>query len=244
MLEYYNGVLFLTTNRVGVLDEAVKSRVHLHLKYYPLNRDQTVQIFKHNIQRLRVIEQQRVDETTRLSIAENDVLAFALEHYNKHARGTGMGLWNGRQIRNAFLIAAALAHHDGDLKRKSNPEIQKQLRASHFELVHQATMSYDEERAETLGYTDNELASGRLERVDGRVGMSNYDAMQAGSYSGRPPFGTPQYSQQMSLEMTLFTFKISSSTIIGVEYSDNNRALLSEIGDRFTNYDYTYSMGR
>lgn len=37
VLKYYNGILFLTTNRVGTLDEAFKSRVHLSL-YYPAVR--------------------------------------------------------------------------------------------------------------------------------------------------------------------------------------------------------------
>lgn len=31
MLEYYKGLLFLTTNRVGAFDEAFKSRVHITL---------------------------------------------------------------------------------------------------------------------------------------------------------------------------------------------------------------------
>ena len=33
-LEYYSGILFLTTNRVGALDPAFKSRIHISL-YYP-----------------------------------------------------------------------------------------------------------------------------------------------------------------------------------------------------------------
>ena len=33
VLEYYNGLLFLTTNRVGTIDEAFKSRIHLSLYY-------------------------------------------------------------------------------------------------------------------------------------------------------------------------------------------------------------------
>jgi SpoVK/Ycf46/Vps4 family AAA+-type ATPase len=37
MLEYYKGLLFLTTNRVGTFDEAFTSRVHISLfcKYGP-----------------------------------------------------------------------------------------------------------------------------------------------------------------------------------------------------------------
>lgn len=31
MLEYYKGILFLTTNRIGTFDEAFKSRIHISL---------------------------------------------------------------------------------------------------------------------------------------------------------------------------------------------------------------------
>ncbi|KAI4950373.1 hypothetical protein J4E91_004255 [Alternaria rosae] len=134
MLEYYNGVLFLTTNRVGVLDEAIKSRVQLHLRYDQLNRVQTTEIFKHNISRLKKIELQRQNPADRLYIHESEINQFALAHFDETAR-SGVGRWNGRQIRNAFLIAASLAHLDGD----DNPGLQKQLRKSHFDTVAHTT---------------------------------------------------------------------------------------------------------
>ena len=37
MLEYYRGVLFLTTNRVSVLDKALDSRVHVKITYPELD---------------------------------------------------------------------------------------------------------------------------------------------------------------------------------------------------------------
>ena len=36
-LEYHEGVLFLTTNRVQTFDEAIASRIHLAIKYGSLN---------------------------------------------------------------------------------------------------------------------------------------------------------------------------------------------------------------
>jgi SpoVK/Ycf46/Vps4 family AAA+-type ATPase len=38
-LEYYDGVLFLTTNRVMEFDEAILSRIHLKIKYHDLTKD-------------------------------------------------------------------------------------------------------------------------------------------------------------------------------------------------------------
>jgi AAA+ superfamily predicted ATPase len=34
-LEYFSGIVFLTSNRVGVFDQAMKSRIHLALEYCP-----------------------------------------------------------------------------------------------------------------------------------------------------------------------------------------------------------------
>lgn len=39
MLEYYDEILILTSNRVGTFDEAVKSRIQLALHYDSLNRE-------------------------------------------------------------------------------------------------------------------------------------------------------------------------------------------------------------
>jgi SpoVK/Ycf46/Vps4 family AAA+-type ATPase len=37
MLEYYRGIMFLTTNRVNDFDPAMQSRIHLAIKYPPLS---------------------------------------------------------------------------------------------------------------------------------------------------------------------------------------------------------------
>jgi hypothetical protein len=38
-LEQYEGILFLTTNRMQTFDPAIISRIHLALKYEPLKKD-------------------------------------------------------------------------------------------------------------------------------------------------------------------------------------------------------------
>lgn len=38
-LEYYQGIMFLTTNRVNQIDDAIASRIHLPLKYKSLGLD-------------------------------------------------------------------------------------------------------------------------------------------------------------------------------------------------------------
>ena len=162
MMEYYNGILFLTTNRPGVLDEAVKSRVHLSLRYDSLGLKETLAIFRINIDKLRKIEEQRsmATDTQPLFIMEKQILEFAENHFNSNT--DKLGRWNGRQIRNAFSIASSLAHFEGD----ENPGLQRVLRAEHFNEVHNATLLYDKYRKKVLGKTDGEIAEEMEVRYD------------------------------------------------------------------------------
>ncbi|KAL1876231.1 hypothetical protein Daus18300_002859 [Diaporthe australafricana] len=180
VLEYYNGIMFLTTNRAGVLDEAVKSRVHLNLHYDHLNEEQTVAIFKQHIQRLRDIEKQRnADQNDQIVVLHKEILQFARDHFNQrhsnHGSGSSFGRWNGRQIRNAFLIASSLAHYDdedegGDESKDDLAEpdvkIQKQLGRKQFELVAEITLLYDQYRESVhSAKSEDHIAAEREERA-------------------------------------------------------------------------------
>jgi len=46
MLEYYQGILFMTTNRVQNIDPAFRSRIHISLEYPDLNEESRRQIWK------------------------------------------------------------------------------------------------------------------------------------------------------------------------------------------------------
>ena len=52
-LEYYRGILILTTNRVTTIDEAVASRIHLALPYHELSQLARSAIWKGFLQRVR-----------------------------------------------------------------------------------------------------------------------------------------------------------------------------------------------
>jgi len=45
-LEYYDGILFLTTNRVQTMDEAFASRIHMPLKYEELTESARKKVWK------------------------------------------------------------------------------------------------------------------------------------------------------------------------------------------------------
>ncbi|KAI1371355.1 hypothetical protein F4677DRAFT_313509 [Hypoxylon crocopeplum] len=158
VLEYYNGLLFLTTNRVGTIDEAFKSRIHMSLYYPPLDKTQTRDIFRLNLAKLREIEAQRHEMTGEptLAIRDSEIIDFAGRHYEENARSTGC--WNGRQIRNAFQIASSLAHHnyanavEAARGRGQQPPAAPVLDRSLFEKVQMSTQSFDRHMKESKGF--------------------------------------------------------------------------------------------
>lgn len=113
-LEYYSGILFLTTNRPGVIDEAFKSRMHVTLRYPGVNLESTKTMWA-NI--MRNIDEENASSPIRVVFDADALLSFAERHYILHEHdGT---TWNGRQIRNAFRTAIALGHYERMEKLRS-----------------------------------------------------------------------------------------------------------------------------
>ncbi|KAM7183212.1 hypothetical protein V8F33_013739 [Rhypophila sp. PSN 637] len=110
-MEYYPGILFLTTNRAGALDEALSSRVHVSINFPDLNREQTMALFRMNIKRSRKIAEQRakIAGQPTLLIRQKEIVEFAGDEFGNMARVTSPW-WNGRLIRNAFQVAMSLAY--------------------------------------------------------------------------------------------------------------------------------------
>ncbi|KAK8112601.1 hypothetical protein PG984_013127 [Apiospora sp. TS-2023a] len=137
VLEYYAGVLFLTTNRVGDFDEAFTSRIHVSLYYPELNCDKTIKVFDINIRMI----QERFEEKGR-TIVVDDIKSFAEAHYNANADAR----WNGRQIRNACQTALALAEFEAQGSSHAailKPDAVVHLKLSHFEAVQKAYLDFD-----------------------------------------------------------------------------------------------------
>ncbi|KAK7984336.1 hypothetical protein PG989_011738 [Apiospora arundinis] len=100
-LKYYEGILFLTTNRVGSFDDAFISRVHVQLYYPDFTDDQRQLVWKTFIDKL---------ERERKGYMR---LSMAAKEYIKESRKSNLK-WNGREIRNAFQTAVSLAEYDAE----------------------------------------------------------------------------------------------------------------------------------
>ena len=88
-LEYYEGILFLTTNRVKTIDEAIASRIYLPLRYADLSQSAQKEVWQSFLKKAKATKGASL-------LAPKDVERLAKE-----------GL-NGRQVRDQHSHKAAL----------------------------------------------------------------------------------------------------------------------------------------
>ena len=158
VLEYYAGILFLTTNRVGAFDDAFKSRIHMSLYYPPLGLEPTTKVWQMNIDRTR----QNMDH---IKIEERKILEFAKNHFIR-ARDRGRSTWNGRQIRNAFQTAIALAEWDAKNEAQESGKVKPpRLSKAHFKTVAKVSSDFDEYLEIAHGEDEQRRAFTRQERA-------------------------------------------------------------------------------
>lgn len=136
VLEYYTGVLFLTTNRIGDFDEAFASRIHISLYYPQLDISSTLSIFNLNLDMIY-----RNHRKGEIEIDREEIIKFATKYFDsqKDAR------WNGRQIRNACHTALALAEfraQGGSHKKVKVPSAIIYLKVDDLKIVSNAYLEF------------------------------------------------------------------------------------------------------
>ncbi|KAK8098144.1 P-loop containing nucleoside triphosphate hydrolase protein [Apiospora kogelbergensis] len=104
LLEYFSGILFLTTNRVASFDDAFKSRIHIPIRYTNLSQESRLQIWRNFLARVpRGEGDSKSDDKSKVAplVSEKDLVTLA-EHD-----------LNGRQIKNVIKAAESLAAFEG-----------------------------------------------------------------------------------------------------------------------------------
>ena len=119
VLEYYDGILILTTNRLKTFDIAVQSRVNFAIRYKDLDDKQKKAIYKNFIEQLT--DENTSDKQRLLDWLDDD------EQTEEYGGGSPFKELNGRQIRNVLFTAASIARVDAD-KRLKLDHIKKVLR--------------------------------------------------------------------------------------------------------------------
>ncbi|KAI1751862.1 hypothetical protein F4782DRAFT_170857 [Xylaria castorea] len=171
-LEYYSGILFLTTNRVGKIDRAFKSRIHFSLLYKKLNRERTIRIWKNNLRR---VQHEFKIEGREINCKGNEILEFAKKHYKELKESDDLIVWNGRQIRNAFQTAIAIAAYNASQHSGAGGGVIPILDASQFEMVARSAKQFDKYLKKASLNTDAEMARIAAEREDDYASSSEDD---------------------------------------------------------------------
>lgn len=132
-LEYYEGIIILTTNRIRSIDIAVQSRMHLAIRYQNLKPAQKFAIYENLLAKI---------PDSNIS-GDRDKLYENIKEYL--CKRDAM---NGRQIRNIVTTALALAKSDGSSVWK--------LSYKHLRTVHHETTSDFVESLKDLTKTTRE----------------------------------------------------------------------------------------
>jgi hypothetical protein len=128
VLEYYEGILILTSNRVGMFDEAFMSRVQLAMHYPALDEAGRFEIWDNFLQTLN----------TGMEDVNHDELKHKLNVLARHPL-------NGRQIRNTVNTARQLAHYK-----------KERLAYCHFAQAIEVAKEFEEYVEKTHGHTNEE----------------------------------------------------------------------------------------
>ncbi|KAK4075682.1 hypothetical protein Trihar35433_2242 [Trichoderma harzianum] len=162
VMEYYAGILFLTTNRVGDFDEAFTSRIHISLYYPELDAGKTLEVFDNN---LAMIEDRFAKKNRLINIENTKIRGFAATHFLQHKEAR----WNGRQIRNACQTALALAEYEAQGNSHEailKPDALVNLNERHFEIVQNAYLEFADYMNKLYGIGAAQRAKeGRLRAV-------------------------------------------------------------------------------
>lgn len=133
-LEYFQGILFLTTNRVETFDDAFQSRIHIALRYDPLDRSAKKAIFKMFVERARA---------QQLKKADNKKVAGAVTFDEVDYDSLARHELNGRQIKNTVIRAQALAVNKGE-----------PLAMAHVRQILDVQVNFDRDLKGGTGYQD------------------------------------------------------------------------------------------
>ena len=156
-LEYFSGLLFLTTNRVGQIDDAILSRVSVVLPYDHLSDETRKKIWRSFFAKVR---------------RESDLLGTGKVEINKYAQQYMLNdpkvrdlQWNGREIRNALQMAIMLARHRA-LKENQAEDTAVEVEEEHFQSVVTMSLKFKNYMKSISGKGEAGRAKARLDRAN------------------------------------------------------------------------------
>jgi SpoVK/Ycf46/Vps4 family AAA+-type ATPase len=137
-LELYEGIIILTSNRVGTFDEAFQSRIRFALRYEPLGKRSRRAIWNNLFNML-------LDDDNEINVN--------IPNLDRRLDELALYEVNGRQIRNALLTARQLALHR-----------QESLEWSHLMQVLKLSDKFNKYLKEVKGHSDEDWAKSQALR--------------------------------------------------------------------------------
>ncbi|XXH00048.1 hypothetical protein Hte_006389 [Hypoxylon texense] len=167
-LDYFQGILFLTTNRVGHFDEAFMSRIHIAIGYLSLDEEARGQIWDNLFRKLKDDHKHGGPEIR---------YEYDAKEYVKRSKEIKMLEWNGREIRNAFQSAVALAIYDSKVAKEKGAKEEDaipEVKEKHLKQIADMSMAFksymvsthegikDEDMAYKLGIRDDKFSASQM----------------------------------------------------------------------------------
>ncbi|KAK6860754.1 ATPAse AAA+ type core protein [Apiospora arundinis] len=154
-MEYFSGLLFLTTNRVGQIDDAFISRVHVAIGYDALTPEGRSKVWQGFFRKLA---RERAGKIQISSSAKKWVLEKAI---------SGEAQLNGRDIRNALQTAITLAEAECEEDPEFEPDTMViVVDQSHFQRVVEITNKFHSYVQSIRREDEKKRAAGRYDRND------------------------------------------------------------------------------
>jgi SpoVK/Ycf46/Vps4 family AAA+-type ATPase len=104
-LEYFRGIIFLTTNLYSTIDTAFRSRVSLHLLFNPLKPDARVQVWQKFLDRLPSVK--------NFPSATGEEAAGLVDLNEEDFKELGAWELNGREIKTAVKMVKSWCDYKG-----------------------------------------------------------------------------------------------------------------------------------
>ena len=106
LLEYYPGIMFLTTNRMDEFDDAFQSRIHLTIEYKELGFEELAKIWKNNLR-------DAFGGVMPEGVSDAEIKGLARDFSDL----------NGRQIKSLILISRVVHEHGEEERNQSLVEV-------------------------------------------------------------------------------------------------------------------------
>lgn len=162
-MEYFRGILFLTTNRIGHIDDAFISRVTVVLYYKYLTDDMRKKIWNGFFEKLKR-DMASNDLTNKKGTRRIEINKYARD-YVLNDREVKELEWNGREIRNALQTAISLASYKAPKEGKPLDSV-IEVEEDHFRSVVQMSKKFKKYLTDVSNKDEKERARQRYDRND------------------------------------------------------------------------------